>query len=344
MASFYAKVRGAARQVPSYTAKLQGVFDALDDGELLRALRGKRHRGCQGYSVEALWHSYLASYILNIPTVAALVRFLTNHPSLAIACGLNPNAIPSEATYSRLVARLARRQGLVRSIMRSAIEVLKQNLPDFGKVVAIDSSEIVAYSQSRKPSDPDARWAKKRNKHGRDHWWFGYKVHVSVCARHELPIHLEVTPANVNDSIMLPTVLRRSRVQPSVILADAGYDATENYRFVVGELKAIPIIKLNPRGAKTLDRVPHRSKDFTMAHGLRKFAGIDRLSQEWQVKYDMRVSSERVLSRAKEFRRLGSVHHRGLAKVTLHCYLSMLSMAASAVSSFSLQQSLRMVA
>ena len=174
---------------------------------------------------------------------------------------------------------------------------------------------------------------------------FGFKAHISVCATHELPIYVEVTAANVNDSLMLPVVLRRSRVRPIThVLADAGYDATNNYRFVVDELRATPIIKLNQRGAKAPDRVPHRAKDFVRAHGLRKFAGIDRLSGEWQAYYDLRVSVERVFSRAKEFRRLGSVHHRGIAKITLHCYLSMLTIVGSAVSALYSEQSLRKVA
>lgn len=345
MASFYDKVSGATKQsCPPVVAKLQGVFESLNDSELLKALKGKVHRGCQGYSVEALWHSYVAGYVLNIPTVASLIRRLQSDSTLSIACGLNPSAIPSEATYSRFVAKLANRSGLVRRVIKDSVRKLGLHLPDFGKVVAIDSSDITAYSQSRRPSDPDAHWARKRNKHGRDHWWFGYKVHLVVDATHELPLHVEVTPANVSDIQSLIPVFKHTNLEPKYVLADAGYDATQNYAFILNELKAIPIIKLNKRGAKEDDRVLHRSKGQILAHGLRKYSGIDRQSPKWEAIYSHRVAAERLLSRMKEFRRLGSVHHRGLSKVTLHCYLSTLTIVASALSAIYSQQPLRKVA
>ncbi len=347
MVSYYDKLRCAANQGRTpLIAKLEGIFEAIDDGELLKALNGKVHRGCQGYSVEALWHSYLAGYVLNIPTVASLIRRLQSDAALCVVCGLNPAAIPSEATYSRFVAKLTNRRGLVRRAIRIAVRKLGHHLPDLGKIVAIDSSDITAYSQSRRPSDPDAHWAKKKNKHGRDHWWFGYKVHLVVDATHELPLHVEVTSANMSDSQSLIPVLRHAAwtVTPTHVLADAGYDATQNYAFIRNEMNAVPIIKLNKRGAKEDDRPRHRSKGQILAYGLRKFSGIDRLSPQWQSWYDMRVGAERVLSRAKEFRRLASVHHRGLLKVTLHCYLSTLTVVASAVSAIYCQQPLRKVA
>ena len=83
MASFYDKFSGARNQaVPPVVAKLEGVFESLDDTDLLQALKGKIHRGCQGYSVEALWHSYLAAYVLNIPSVSALIRAFESHLAL----------------------------------------------------------------------------------------------------------------------------------------------------------------------------------------------------------------------------------------------------------------------
>ena len=89
MGSFYDKISHARNQLPPpVVAKLEGVFEALDDTDLLDALKGKTHRGCQGYSVEALWRSYLVAYVQNIPSVSALIRYLIDQPSVAEACGL----------------------------------------------------------------------------------------------------------------------------------------------------------------------------------------------------------------------------------------------------------------
>jgi hypothetical protein len=346
MASYYDKVRSAETQgkLP-VVAKLEGIFASLDDTELLQSLKGKTHRGCQGYSVEALWRSYLTAYVLNIPTVSGLIRTLQSNPALAAICGLHPEAIPTDATYSRFVAKLTRRIGLVRQVIRDGVARLSEHLPDFGKVVAIDSSDLTAYSRSHKPTDPDARWSKKRNKHGRDHWWFGYKVHFVADAEYELPIHVEVTSANVSDSRSFVPVLQRAQVAPKYVLADAGYDAGENYHYVIDGLGAIPIIKLNKRGGpRNPDRVSHRSNDQIRMQGLRDNPGVDRGSTKFSALYAKRVSVERLIGRAKEFRRLSSMHHRGLPKVTLHCYMSTLTIVASAVCSIGSEQSLRKVA
>ena len=82
-------------------AKLQGIFDALDDNELIEALVGRRHRGCGGYTVQSLWRSYLISYVLNMGSVRELIRNLENNPVLCELSGISPWAVPHESTYSR---------------------------------------------------------------------------------------------------------------------------------------------------------------------------------------------------------------------------------------------------
>lgn len=344
MASFHAKVRAAHVQVSPVVEKLRGVFDGMDDDELLEKLTGRVHRGCQGYPVFALWRSYLAAYVLNLPSVAQLVRALQDNPAVARACSLDPGAIPSEATYSRFAAKLTAHRHLVEETFKRCVSVLYGRLPDFGNVVAIDSTDVAAYSQSRRPSDMDARWSKKKDKHGRDKWWFGYKVHMAADATHELPIRLEVTPANVGDTLRFIPLALSLPEKPQVLTADAGYDAAENYALTFKVLGAAPIIKLNPRGRKSDDRPPHRSAKVREALRLRDRAGLDRDSAEWQSLYNMRVSIERLFGRMKEFRRLTQLRHRGLPKVTLHAQLSALATVAGAVSAAHRSENVRKVA
>lgn len=63
----------------------------------------------------------------------------------------------------------------------------------------------------------------------------------------------------------------------------------------------------------------------------RKFCSISRDSEEWNAIYSKRTSVERVNSKLKEHRRLNSHCHRGLAKVRLHCLMSVLSLAITAL-------------
>lgn len=348
MVSYYDKVRIAARQptIPPLVAKLQGIFDALDDAELIKALRGRRRRGCQGYSVQALWRSYLTSYILNVGSVRELIRHLENNPTLCELTGISPWAIPSESTYSRFVAKLSKRNDLVQETLHKAVNALKDHLEDFGKVVAIDSTDLKASSSGSKNkiSDNDARWSAKRKK-GNMYWWFGYKVHMVSDATHELPIHVEVTPANVSDYHAFTGPLSCASIDPDYVLADAGYDSKRNHGFVIDEFNAIPIIQLNKRGKRKTGRTPKRSKvEIRLLDMRQNPPGIERDGEKWMALYTKRTSVERLFSRMKECRRLTRLRHRGIEKVTLHAYLSTLTIAASALSAIYSEQPLRMVA
>jgi len=63
----------------------------------------------------------------------------------------------------------------------------------------------------------------------------------------------------------------------------------------------------------------------------RKLCSIPRDSKEWNTIYAERTAVERVNSKLKEHRRLNSHCHRGLAKVRLHCLMSVLSLATTAL-------------
>ena len=79
-------------------------------------------------------------------------------------------------------------------------------------------------------------------------------------------------------------------------------------------------------------------------HNIREYAGTDRQSDRWGQLYSIRTSVERLISRQKEHRCLSVLRHRGMAKATLHVYLSTLTIVASAVSALYLEQPLRKVA
>lgn len=351
MASFYVKTALATKQlsVPPVVAKLKGVFEALDDTELIEALKGRRHRGCRGYTVQALWHSYLISYVLNFGSVRELIRNLENNPVLCELSGISPWAIPHESTYSRFVAKLADHNDLVNATLNKAVKELESCLEGFGKVIAIDSTDIRAHSKGvrnsdiKRAADPDATWGAKK-KHGGQYFWFGYKAHMVSDAVYELPIYVEVTTASKSDFQSYIRPLRNANINPDFVLADAGYDALYNYEFTLDELDAIPVIDLNKRGKKNATRTPKRSKQELRLLGKRDNPGIARESTEWKCLYSKRVSVERIFSRLKECRRLTKLRHRGINKVTLHVYLSTLTMAASALSAIRSDLPLRAVA
>ena len=134
-------------------------------------------------------------------------------------------------------------------------------------------------------------------------------------------------------------------IDPDYVLADAGYDSKRNHGFVIDEFNAIPIIQLNKRGKRKTGRTPKRSKvEIRLLDMRQNPPGIERDGEKWMALYTKRTSVERLFSRMKECRRLTRPRHRGIEKVTLHAYLSTLTIAASALSAIYSEQPLRMVA
>jgi hypothetical protein len=133
-----------------------------------------------------------------------------------------------------------------------------------GGDTAIDSTHLWAYSSKfgkktcsckgkchhpRDYSDPDARWGAK----SKDYLFFGYKVHLIVDAKSQLPLDVKVTPANKGDSPQAKPLLKGARERhPEIRIdsasMDSAYDSYDNYRFAIEDIGAAPVIALNPRG------------------------------------------------------------------------------------------------
>ena len=153
--------------------QLIGVFENLADEGLLGALEATRWTGRPGYPLQAMWRTYVASYVLNISTFTGLIRALRDNPLLAAACGIdNPDEIPSKYAYCRFLKKLTRFRADLDGCMAALSSNLAGQLPGFGETVAIDSTDLKAHSNGSKPvkSDPDASWSRKRGSNGKEKW------------------------------------------------------------------------------------------------------------------------------------------------------------------------------
>ena len=345
---------------------LRILFDNLEDDGLLERLSAPR-RGRPSHKPQAMWRSLIVTYALGLPSVNEMIRQLENNPALADVCGIRyPEDIPSKAAYSRFVKKLAEHPQLVEQCLVRVTNVLRSLLPDFAQTVAVDATDMKAWANGMKQeTDPDAGTGAK-HKSSRRVYWYGYKVHLGVCADTELPIWVHVTPANVYDGHHLSSVLngaseRYDWFKPQYVLADKGYDAKACFSFVQ-DMGADPVIDMRKRPgvnpgetrpceakpALTLwgvryqcDRKPYDANcpEFERCPLLDPYVNTERRktpymaygSAEWRAIYNKRVSVERVFSATKGFYRLDNLTHRGLPKVTLHCTLSMLVMQAKAL-------------
>ena len=226
---------------------------ALTDYEPLFArLQQYNCTGRPPYDVRAMWRAFQAKYLLGIRYNVELVALLRSNRAVADACGFDATT-PNESIVCRFFKRLTNHQGLVDEALTALRDRLVDAVnerkgahePAVGQVVAIDSTDIETFVNTRvQPySDPTARWgirtAKIKTKEplkGKE-YFFGYKMHSLCDAYYGIPLGHIILPANANDSPQLPKVFDQVRVAHPRLpmryaLADRGYDAGTNYRYL----------------------------------------------------------------------------------------------------------------
>ncbi len=250
------------------------ILDGLHEQPLLDTLQQYRRTGRPGYPIRAMWRAYLVKFLLKIPYNNELLERLRGSRSLRQICGFS-DAIPSESALSRFVSRLGFHTDLVKDILVEVTNRLRGLLPanpPLGQTVAIDSTLFPTYSNPNRKhvTDPDARWGVKhsaRSKDGGKEWGWGYKMHLLSDSNYGLPLDFIITPANENDSPMLPSVVQEARARypwlhPKYLLADRGYDSAANHQALVQQ-GITPVIHLRKPtrgdlhdGIYTTDGVP----------------------------------------------------------------------------------------
>ena len=247
-------------------SRLLLVLTALPDEKLIGWLQAARGTARDDYPWRMLWRSLIARYVYQIRTDAALIRELHRNGSLRWLVGIeSPDGVPHDYHFSRLRARLSEDQGLalLDEMFAGLVNQLGELFPQLGRHLAVDGTAVHAYSNEERKvkSDPDAAWSarkkgQRRNKttgkvEDRLEYWFGYLVHLVVDCETELPVAYEVTAANVSETTRFAPLLQDLKkdhpelvARTEVVTADAGYDSEDNCRFVLRELKAVPIIKM----------------------------------------------------------------------------------------------------
>ena len=266
----------------------------------------------------------LLKHLLRIPSDRRLALRLKHNRKAARACGFGKRT-PSHSLFTQFRHRLGKETYL--QIFHHILQKLLESGVILGKVVAIDSTHIKAYSQRSKDnrtgrSDPDARVG--RGKRG---FILGYRVHTACCASSEMPLAFKVAPCNENDKTYFKPLLERVHglgIQFKAVLADAQY-SSQKARDTVQAYGAEPIIPVR-RDSRVREAL-RVGKDFIVR-------GASRLVELFK----RRMSVERLFSRAKEWLMLGSLRVRGLEQVYIHAALSLTAMLAVALTSLRQRQ------
>lgn len=228
----------------------------------------------------------LVKHLLNIISDRRLALRLKHDHKVARACGFRTQT-PSHGLFTHFRHRLGE------ETYHRIVDTLTRTLLDsgtlIGRVIAVDSTHVEAYSGRAMDnrtgrSDPDARVGR-----GRRGFILGYRVHTACCADSELPIAFTVAPCNENDKVIFEPLLEkvhRLGVRFRAVLADAQYSSV-NVRDAAEWLGAEPIIPV--RRDSRVEAVLRVGRDF-VARGAKRIVKLFR--KRWSI--------ERLFNRAKE--------------------------------------------
>jgi transposase len=259
----------------------------------------------------------LAKHLLQIPSDRRLALRLRKDRRLAKACGLRRRT-PSHGLFTQFRHRLGE-EAYQRIFNKLAMNLIESGVM-IGKVVAVDSTHVVACSGRAMDnrvggSDPDARVGR-----GRRGFILGYRVHTVCCADSELPIAFTVAPCNENDKVYFEPLLEKARrlgVGFRHVVADSQYNS-ENVRNAAEWLGAEPVIPV--RRDSRARRALRVGRGF-VAKGAKRVVRLFR--KRWSI--------ERLFGRAKNWLLLDGLRVRGLTQASIHVSLSLISMLAVAV-------------
>ena len=130
------------------------VLDSLDDEPLMQYLEKKRGKGRNEYPVRVLWNCMLAMVVFGSRSISDFIREMTRNPTLCEVVGCDMykqmEAIPHHYVFSRFFNLLKKEEveQQIKEIFDGLVEELRRLLPDFGKVLAVDSKGISSFAES----------------------------------------------------------------------------------------------------------------------------------------------------------------------------------------------------
>lgn len=251
--------------------RLDLVLRHLPDEELMRTLEKLRGKGRNDYPVRAMWNALLAGVVYEHVSIASLRRELLRNAQLRQVCGFDvtkgAEAVPAAWAYTRFLRNLFAHEDMIEAMFDSLVEALREELPDFGKTLAVDGKAIRTHARpagkehaKRSPDgrrDTDADFGRKTYRTKRADGsvyeqvvkWFGYKLHLVVDATYELPVAYEVTKASSSELTQMKQLMSSVKGRHEelvkgceILTADRGYDDGKWIRALWDDEEIKPVI------------------------------------------------------------------------------------------------------
>jgi len=320
----------ARRTVVSDVAAL---LDSPEISALIQELEARRWTGRKGFGTRALIGACLVKSLYGLPTWTMTAALIAEHPGLQDALGGTPSCW---AMY-RFSRKLRENRPALNACRDACAASLRSQYPELGRDVAIGASNLPAFANGQKYvwqggperekySDLDASWGHRSALATRAAGsFYGYKIHMAVDTKTDLPLAWEISTAKRNESKFVAPLLDALHARgfkPEAVACDKAYD----HNFVYAECEARgcePIIPL--RGTKK------NQPALPLAIGGRLFPHTPRHTQRFKDLYRGRGACEREFGRLKHDHGLDRLRVRGLERVQLHADLTILARLAQAL-------------
>jgi hypothetical protein len=220
---------------------LRQLLEVLPDQTLLAGLEHARGKGRDDFPVRVLWGTFVFTVALRHPSFAACLAELNRNPALYRLLGIAAvDGIPKDYNLSRFVEVLGQEPHLTE--LRKVFDVLVQRLgcaiPDLGQHTAGDSAGLngrpkkdpAAVAAEVKQGLPQPCGGKKEYKDDTGKVvkvveWHGYKHHLLVDVKHEVPLAYTITDPKVGDNEQLESLLAQATANlPAERIETLAYD------------------------------------------------------------------------------------------------------------------------
>src|SRR5438270_9579078 len=179
-------------------ADARDIAALLDSPELAPLIRDLEvhGRGRKGYGPRALVGMCLIKALYGLATWTRVAALVGDHPGLQAALG----GCPSVWAAYRFSTKLREHSRELAACLDRIATSLQAEVPDLGRDVAIDASNLEAFANGHRRlskdgpererySDPDASWGHRSAISTRGAGsFYGYKINLACCTRTGLPL------------------------------------------------------------------------------------------------------------------------------------------------------------
>jgi hypothetical protein len=207
-------------------ATLKLLLESLPDQELLDSLQRARGHGRDDFPVAVLWGVFVFTIALRHPSFVSCIEELKRNPALYRLLGIAAVAdIPKDYNLSRFVDVLGQEPHLsqLRKVFDTQVERLGRVVPDLGQHTAGDSAAL----NGRAKKDPEAvadevaqglpqpcggtkEYKDDAGNVTKVVTWNGYKHHLLVDVKHEVPLAYSITDPKVGDNEQIKPLVQQA--------------------------------------------------------------------------------------------------------------------------------------